>query len=304
LTLLCSSLSGQSNERELRKHVRALSTITPTRSYNNTASLNQAADYIYTYFKQNTQDVFRQKFVVDGSIYQNVICSFGEKEAPRIIIGAHYDAVSQSPGADDNASGVASLLELSKLLSKISRQLNYRIDLVAYSLKEPPFFNSEKMGSYFHAKSLKENNINVLGMISLECLGYFSDKKNSQDAPYFGHKLRLGTRANFIASVRKRNNGRFPRTFNYLLNLYKGPLRLEKIKPIIPIESVNYSDHKNYWHFGYSAIMLTNTAFYRNENYHKSTDTWETLDYKKLTEVTNMLYKSLVYYKIHKSYEY
>ncbi len=302
--MLWGSLYAQSNENDLRNHVRKLSNISPSRSYNHLASLNQAADYIYNYFKKNTQDVFRQKFIVDDRMYQNIICSFGKKDAPRIILGAHYDAVTATPGADDNASGVASLLELSKLLSKISRQLDYRIDLVAYSLEEPPFFDSEKMGSYFHAKSLKENNIQVLGMISLECLGYFSEEKHSQGAPYFGHKLRFGSRGNFIAAVRKRNNGRFPRTLTYLLNLYKGPLRFEKIKPMVPIKAIELSDHKNYWHFGYSALMLTNTAFYRNKNYHKKTDTWETLNYKKLTEVTNMIYKSLVYYKIHKAYEY
>lgn len=123
-----------------------------------------------------SDSVSTQSYTANGLQYKNIICSFGTENARRIIAGAHYDVCGAQEGADDNASGIAGLLELARLLK--GQKLNYRIDLVAYSLEEPPYFRTQYMGSYIHAKSLADSKANVYGMISLEMIGYFKDEKN------------------------------------------------------------------------------------------------------------------------------
>ncbi|NTW32841.1 MAG: M28 family peptidase [Bacteroidetes bacterium] len=129
------------------------------------------------------------------------MCSFGTDNKKRIIIGAHDDVCDQQEGADDNASGVIGLLELSRLLK--GQKLNYRIDLVAYSLEEPPYFKTEYMGSYIHAKSLVESKADVYGMVSLEMIGYFKDEKKSQSYPIKPLSILYGNKGNFITLVKK-----------------------------------------------------------------------------------------------------
>ncbi len=131
---------------------------TPTaRNYLNTASLNLVADYIKAEFLKYSPSVTEQIYEVNGKKYKNVICSFDTINTERLIIGAHYDVCDNTPGADDNASGIVGLLELAKLLK--DKKLKYRIDLVAYTLEEPVYFKSENMGSYVHAKYLFDNHI-------------------------------------------------------------------------------------------------------------------------------------------------
>ncbi|MFN7688695.1 MAG: M28 family peptidase [Sphingobacteriales bacterium] len=159
--------------------LRAITGHTQMRNYLHPEVLDSVADYIHETFQQQTVEVHDQPFTVEGRQYRNVIASFGPADAPRIIIGAHYDVAGKQEGADDNASGVAGILALGRLLK--GKTLTHRIDLVAYSLEEPPFFGTEKMGSFIHAKSLKDQKIPVKGMISVEMIGYFSDSVGSQD---------------------------------------------------------------------------------------------------------------------------
>jgi len=158
-----------------------------SRNYRNISSLNQTAGYIFTEFEKNCDTVFYQTFEIDGKSYKNVIGRFGIKQkTPKLIIGAHYDVCGDQEGADDNASGVTGLLELSRLLK--SDSLNNPVELVAYTLEEPPYFGTKFMGSHFHAQSLHESGEEIAGMICLEMIGYFSDKENSQQFPLPGLK--------------------------------------------------------------------------------------------------------------------
>jgi hypothetical protein len=286
----------QTDTSYLKKYVKYLSTLPEIRSAKNYQTLKHAAFYINSILKDYSTKMSEQLIEIDNKKYKNIIASYGPQDAPRIIIGAHYDACNISPGADDNASGIAGLLELARQLQTIENKLVIRIDLVAYTLEEPPYFNTKNMGSYIHAKSLKDENVQVLGMLNLECIGFFSDKKHTQRFPFKLMKLRYGTQGNFIALVQKNTQGIWA---NYMKNQCKrfaNKLKVVSIKPPVPFFGMDFSDHKNYWEMGYDAIMITNTAFYRNKNYHQLTDTYETLDYIRMAEVVDMVYKSMLYY--------
>lgn len=127
------------------KHLTALTQTPEFRNHKNINQLNAVADYIHQAFKMNSDSTGFQEYQVDGQIYKNVICSFGTENSKRIIIGAHYDVCGDQQGADDNATGVTALLELSRMFK--GQKLNYRIDLVAYTLEEPPYFRTEIWGA-------------------------------------------------------------------------------------------------------------------------------------------------------------
>lgn len=261
------------------------------RNYKNLDTLNKVAAYIKNRFSEVSHDIEEQKFMVKGFEYKNIICSFGPKKGKRIIIGAHYDVCKDQEGADDNASGVAGLLELARMLKNAS--LKYRIDLVAYTLEEPPYFRTENMGSFVHAKSLYDQGVDVYGMISLEMIGYFSDEKNSQSYPLSIMELVYGDVGNFITIVQKYGNGKFGRRFNALMNEGES-LPTRSCKGPDWLEGMNYSDHLNYWKFGYNAVMVTNTAFFRDPCYHKSCDVLERLDIKRLALVVDEVYRTII----------
>lgn len=185
----------------IKSHLTAITKTEKFRNYTNVDQLNETADYIKSVFENYSDSVSFQEYNAEGNIYKNVIASFGTQNKKRIIIGAHYDVCGDQEGADDNATGVVGLLELARLLK--DNKLNYRIDLVAYTLEEPPFFRTELMGSYIHAKSLAENNVDVYGMIAVEMIGYFSDEKKSQDYPVGLMSVIYGNKGNYIALIKK-----------------------------------------------------------------------------------------------------
>jgi hypothetical protein len=285
------SFAGNVDTSRIINDLKVLVETNEARNYANVETLNQVAEYIKAEFAKSTNKIEVQEFKVENRTYKNIICSFGPEDAPRIIVGAHYDVCGNQKGADDNASGIVGLLEIARNLKDVD--LKNRIDLVAYSLEEPPFFKTESMGSFVHAQSLFKNNVNVKGMICLEMIGYFSDKKKSQKYPIGLLKLFYGVKGDYITIVRKFCSGSFTRKFNRnfkQLDLIKtktftGP----KILP-----GVDFSDHLNYWIFGYSALMITDTAFYRNLNYHTKNDTIENLDIKRMASVIESVLKVLI----------
>jgi hypothetical protein len=285
LTISCHSAKIASNKSDIERVRNDLIQITKTgnfRYYLNPDALNYTADYIYSEFKKTCDTVYYQEFKVNNITYKNVVASIGTDKKERIIIGAHYDVCGQQEGADDNASGLVGILELARLLSK--EKLDYRVDFVAYSLEEPPFFGTKDMGSYIHAKSLHDQNIDIKGMICLEMIGYFSDEQNSQKYPLGILKLFYGNKGNFITIVQNFNNGKFGKQVKELMTSQK----LLPTKSFIGPQNlggVDFSDHRNYWEFGYNAVMITNTSFYRNQNYHQTSDKIETLDLNRMCKV-------------------
>jgi hypothetical protein len=285
LVFSCQSSKIPSNKAEIKRVKSDLTKITKTGSYRyylNKDALDSSAAYIYAELQKVCDTVYYQEFKAENRVYKNVIGSIGIDKAERLIIGAHYDVCGEQEGADDNASGVAGILELARLLSK--EKPGFRIDFVAYSLEEPPFYGTKEMGSYVHAKSLFDQQIEIKGMICLEMIGYFNDKPNSQDYPVGILSWFYGNKGDYITVVQKPNNGRFGLKVKELM-IKQDLLPTKSFIGPKKLPGIDFSDHRNYWKFGYNAVMITNTAFYRNKNYHETTDTMETLDLNRICKV-------------------
>lgn len=283
------------NPTDLETHVRKLAVDFFPRNAYQPENLNQSADYILEHFQKAGARVEEQHFSVSTTSdpdakFRNLSAHFGPKNGPRIVIGAHYDVYGNLPGADDNASGIAGLIELAKLFGK--HPPSQALELVAYPLEEPPFYATSKMGSAFHARALKKARVEVKLMICLEMIGYFTDKPASQKYPNQALKLYYPSVGNFIAIAS---------TFDYRKETLAMKKAMSGVTPL-PVESINaprglpgidFSDHRNYWAVGYPAIMITDTSFYRNPHYHKKTDTPDTLDYKKMSQVVIAVFEAV-----------
>jgi Zn-dependent M28 family amino/carboxypeptidase len=285
-------LSVRGDPVRLREDVAALTSIPGGRSYLNGNGLAIAAAYIRTKFAESGARVTEQIYKVGTASYANVIASFGHETGDRIIVGAHYDTVPGTPGADDNASGVAGLLELARALNGVTSQT--RIDFVAYVLEEPPFFRTEQMGSYVHAKSLYDAKVKVRAMICLEMIGYYTDLPNSQEYPLSGMATIYGNRGDFIALVGMMGQPALVRSVKRAM-LDGGDLPIVSANAPRSIPGIDFSDHLNYWAFGYPAVMLTDTAFYRNPNYHARGDMHDTLDYKRMATLVDQIESAVMY---------
>ncbi|MES0490068.1 MAG: M20/M25/M40 family metallo-hydrolase [Leptospirales bacterium] len=275
---------------KLRSHVHYLAEEIGPRSTAET--LSKVATYIKNELKNHGIEPATQEYLVNGETYENIYLQIPGKnrKLPAIVIGAHYDSWKGTPGADDNASGVAVLLELAKKLN--SQQMNRNIYLVFFTLEEPPNFRSDRMGSYKFAQMLKNKNIDLYFMASLEMLGYYSEKK-IQTYPDKRMLKTYPAEGNFVAVVANPKSGNIAKTF---FGAFKKNLTFDAQILIAPgrLQGVDASDHLSFWRSGYPAIMVTDTAFFRNKNYHRSGDTVDTLNYEKMGEVVNGLYGTLL----------
>lgn len=242
---------------------------------------NLIASYLYSPEIQSWQDK-------KGVEYRNFSCIFQGKSSKKIVVGAHYDTFEETPGADDNASAVAVLLCLGKLL-KTEKNLPFTVEFVFYACEEPPFFGTEGMGSFHHAKRCNKDNTKL--MICLEMVGFFSDEKGSQDYPLFPLRWFYGSRANYLMVV---SNIKSVKILNSYWNLLKTSTLFYK-RFISPFNSygMDWSDHRNYWSKNIPAIMITDTSIFRNKNYHQLSDTADTLNYDKMVTLTEDLAKLL-----------
>lgn len=264
------------------------------RSYEDIEQLNQISQHIHNVFSQNTNTVAFQNFEVEGRPYRNVTALWGaELNKPRIVIGAHYDSYSKLPAADDNASGVAVLLELARLLNNQSSK-NYQIELVAYTLEEPPYFRTENMGSFIHAQAINKEKIDVRLAISLETLGYYTEEENTQEYPSPFLKWIYPTTGNFVVVAGNFSSIAVTRKLKAHLLTSDMDLAVRSINAPAAIPGIDFSDHLNYWKFDIPALMITDSAFYRNKFYHSLEDTPDILNFEKMAELTNGLYQSLL----------
>lgn len=284
-----------SSSIELKNHVSHLSEKTPTRHYYDQKTLNEAALYIESTLKKFCPEVTIKPFLVEKNEYKNIECKFYPEQNKRILIGAHYDVANNGPGADDNASGVAGLLELARIIKENPLNGSLGLDIVAFSLEEQPNFMTDSMGSYVHAKELHDNKVNLELMISLEMLGFFSDQDYSQKYPNPLLYLFYPHQGNFIVLSTNLKTRKQTRKLRRLFNTHsKLPFYSINAPSFIP--GVDWSDNRNFAHFGYNAYMLTDTAFYRNPNYHKTTDLPDTLNYNSMAEIIHGLYMMLKNY--------
>ncbi|MCR5887168.1 M28 family peptidase [Hymenobacter sp. J193] len=270
----------------LYSHVEFLTSLQPARNYRNLTSLNQAADYIRAEFEKLGGRVEEQPFKADGRQYRNIILSLGPPDAARIIVGAHYDVCGDTPGADDNASAVAGLLETARLLHQSAGQLRYRVDFVAYANEEPPYFATRHMGSAVHARSLHDAQVKVRAMLCYEMIGYFRDEPNSQQFPNAQLAALYPSTGNFIIVVGRTGQEAFTGQVQKLMQT-SAKLDVQRINLPMEMGLAGLSDHRSYWEYGYDALMINDTAFLRNPNYHLASDTIETLDFPRMAEVVN-----------------
>ena len=282
---------SQSDTMRIKELLIELTKTEKPRNYQNIDQLNQTAEFIYSYFRQYADTVFYQTYQINGITYGNVVARFGDTINERLIIGAHYDVCGNQEGADDNASGIIGLLEIARMLSGQKQPRN--IELVAYTLEEPPFFRTEYMGSFIHAQSLKQSQAKISGMICLEMIGYFKEEKHTQDYPIGFLKLFYGSRGNYITVVNKFSKGKTARKFTSRMDRY-AKLPVKKFNGPKSLIGIDFSDHLNYWKMGFSACMVTDTAFYRNKNYHRKTDEMGTLNISKMAQVIDGIFLSIL----------
>jgi Zn-dependent M28 family amino/carboxypeptidase len=287
----------------LEAHVKKLSVDLYPRSFEQFAHLEGAARYIIAQLKASGATVSVQQVTVQDATYKNIIARFGPANGPLMVVGAHYDSygntsaasnssrgyspITHTPGADDNASGVAGLLELARLLGQ--QPQSRPIELVAYTLEEPPNFRSENMGSAWHAKSLKAAKRDVRLMLSLEMIGFFSDAPASQSYPVLGMSHIYSERGDFIALVGKFSGFSATRAAKALM-AGATDLPVYSINAPKMMQGIDFSDHRSYWNQGYPAMMVTDTAFMRNPNYHHAGDTYDKLDYRRMAKVVQSVY--------------
>ncbi len=287
-----SNLSNQmkftSDQNNLKNHVEKLVAIKPGRDFKSPNGMNASKDYIINEFKKYGYEVILQDVQSEENTFQNIIVKYNShKQGPVVVVGAHYDtAGSDNPGADDNASGVAGLLEIARLLKKNSIQSDHPIELVAYTLEEPPYFGTKGMGSAYHADKLKEEGKSVKLMISIEMIGYFSDELFSQKFPMKLLYFYYPWRGNFIALVGSPMERKEIRAMKKSFNAIDG-LSNYSINAPSAVPGIDFSDHRNYWAHDWPAVMVSDTAFYRNLEYHKPGDTPDRLNYKLMKLVVD-----------------
>ena len=263
------------------------------RSYLDTVKLDETADYIERKFTACGCPVLRQPFEYGDKTYCNLSITVpgdGGSDDGILVVGAHYDTVTGTPGADDNASGIAGLLELARLTSLAP--LRRTVRFVAFCLEEPPAFMTSRMGSYVYARSLSVERVKVYGMISLEMLGYYCGDDGCQYYPSSIFRLFYPGKGDFIAFVGNISSRRFTHAVKDSFE-NSSSLRVESLSGISIIPGVDFSDHRSFWKFDYPAFMVTDTAFYRNPSYHDAGDTSETLDYERMAELVKGLYEAL-----------
>ncbi len=274
----------------LEKHVRMLAETFRPRDCGHADNLDQTAAYLSEQLRNVGGRISEQTFVVDGITRRNVIARFGPEEGSRIVVGAHYDACGPFPAADDNASGVAGLLELARLLGQ--HPPIAPVEIVAFTLEEPPFFRTGNMGSARHAALLKANHIQVRAMLSLEMIGYFSDQENSQTYPVRVMDAVYPSKGNYISVVGDMNSIR-------LVRRVKTSMRQATTLPVVScnaprsVPGIDFSDHYQYWDAGFPAVMITDTADNRNFAYHTAGDTADRLDYGRMAQVVQGVYEAV-----------
>ncbi len=285
----------RANPNNIRNIVNILADEIGPRPISRPERLVLARDFIADYFQRLHMTVAFQPVYYKGKEYHNVLASTGNtsplkrNERLILVIGAHYDTVSSTPGADDNASGIAGLLETAAILRPFCPD---NVVFAAFCMEEPPVFRTKKMGSYQYAKHLKQTGQKLLGMICLEMLGYFSDRPGSQKYPFPLMSRIYPKEGNFIAIVG--NVKSKPLTMTVAKSFSRHTtIKVETLNAPAFMIGIDFSDHWAFQKLGYQAVMVTDTAFYRNPNYHRPTDVPSTLDYNRAAQVVDGLAGSI-----------
>jgi hypothetical protein len=279
---------AMSDPRILQGYVEALAGTIGERNVFRPRGLAEAAEHIAREWQGQGHAVRRQGWDVQGIPCENLEVERPGRVRPQeiILVGAHYDSVAGSPGANDNASGTAALLALGEHLARVS--LARTVRLVAFANEEPPFFGTSAMGSAISARAARARGDDIRLMLSLETLGYYRDEAGSQRLPpLFG--LCYPDRANFVAFVGNLGTRALVRRAAAAFRAHSDvPAEHLAMPPVLP--GLAWSDHRSFWRAGYRALMVTDTAFYRYPHYHLPSDTPEKLAYDVLARVVSGLW--------------
>lgn len=290
MRVLGSTTSAKADAARLEADVHFLVDSAGGRNPANADKLDAAADYIATELRACSDRFAEQTYPIGRVECRNLIARFGPENGSRLVVGAHYDVFGDLPGADDNASGVAGLLELARLL--VDHPPAVPVELVAFSTEEPPHFGSEDMGSAVHARSLRENGTDLLGMICLEMIGYYCER---QPSPHWLIGSLYPKKGDFITVVGRRNDRALVGHVKAAMKGAGGVRVCSFTGP--PILGADLSDHRNYWINGYSAVMITDTAYVRNPHYHSETDLPDTLDYDRMATVVDGVLNAILHFE-------
>lgn len=271
----------------LHEHVLVLAGQIGERNVAHYHALQDAAQYVGDRLREYGLTVGEQSELVEGRTMVNLEGVLRGSRSPEevVVIGAHYDSAPGTPGANDNATGVAALVELAARYRKLRPERTLRF--VAFTNEEPPYFQSDSMGSMVYARRSRERGENIVGMISLETMGCYSDRRGSQQYPaQLGHFY--PDTGNFIAFVGNMNSrgllqkaiGAFRRSV---------PFPSEGVAAPEGLPGIGWSDHWSFWQAGYPGVMITDTAPFRYAHYHEPTDTPDKVDYEKLARVVGGL---------------
>lgn len=245
--------------------------------------LTQAADFLRSELAAAGYEVKRQQYEVSGCACWNLEGELSGMTRPDeiVIVGAHYDSVVGTPGANDNATGVAAMLALARRFHH--RKTDRTVRFVAFVNEEPPFFQTEKMGSRVYARQCRQRKERIVAMLSLETIGYYSDDAGSQRYPSpFG--AFYPSEGNFIAVV---GNVRWRGLVRQVVGTFRREEKFPCEGGALPaaIPGIGFSDHWSFWQEGYPGVMLTDTAMFRYPHYHEPTDTVDKIDFERTARV-------------------
>ncbi|HEX5181579.1 MAG TPA: M28 family peptidase [Allosphingosinicella sp.] len=252
-------------------------------------ALEAAAGYLETQLLRLGYPVHRQTFTAGGVSVRNieVTVESADPRAPTLVVGGHYDSVGDAPGANDNGTGAAAVVELARELADLRNRSALRIRLVLFVNEEPPFFKTGSMGSLVYARALKRGGEPVLGMLSLETIGFYSDLPDSQHYP-FPLGLLYPSTGNFIAFVGTTGSRSWVRRAT---GAFRAAARFPSVGGSAPalIQGIDWSDHWSFGQVGIPAAMVTDTAPFRYPYYHTAADTPDKVDYGRMARVVDGL---------------
>jgi len=290
----------QATRKRLQDHVKMLTVTIGERSIFLPENLEKTRTYIEKFYQNIGVTVHCEPYVYRNFKVSNVVAkiSFCENPTKYYLVGAHYDSVAGTVGADDNASAIAVQLETARHLRMLKDhlELNLAVKFVSFPLEEPPTFGTRHMGSSVYAHNAWKSKEQIDGMICLEMVGYTCHDEGCQDYPFPLMFFDYPKQGDFIGIVGNFKSRKFT---NDLFEAFNRNPDLPVVKLTVPaggfiLPSVRLSDHSSFWHRGYKAIMVTDTAFYRNPHYHRTSDTMEKLDYDFMAELVESL---LLYFR-------
>ncbi|HXX92904.1 MAG TPA: M28 family peptidase [Planctomycetota bacterium] len=271
----------------LRRDVTALAQSIGIRNWLTHSALEAAADYLERRFREAGHAVSRQTFLVEGQPFHNLEVEIRGASHPDevVVVGGHYDSVVACPGANDNATGAAATVALAAAFAKEKPARTLRF--VAFTNEEPPHYRTDQMGSVVYAKRCRERHEKVVAMMSLETMGFYSDREASQGYPV-PLSMFYPSQGNFIAFV---SNVSSRRLLKQAIRVFREEVKFPSEGAALPsmLPGIGWSDHWSFWEQGYPAIMVTDTAPFRYKHYHTAQDTVDKVDFDSLARVTRGL---------------